>query len=386
MGFTSNRDHSIQTNSAFAARENNLDFVRLGLAILVVFSHSFPLGGGDERLEPMMKLSHGQTTLGTIAVDLFFVISGFLITNSFLRSNSVWSYLKKRVARIYPGFVVCMLFCALVVVPLSGAHFAQKTLAMRGLSFGGRTLFLQLPSTVGAFRGNSNTSIDGSVWSISYEFYCYLGVALLGLCGSLRRRRTVALLFLSSLIFLAGFLFLAISPAHVHSYFWQRTALRFPLVPIYLAGMVFFLYREQIPHRNWLAAVAASLLGISCFLPGSWFLIFPIAGTYLVFWFGFHPSIRLRKASRFGDFSYGAYLYAFPIQQLIVQKCGHLLNPELLFLIATPAALMAGVLSWYGVERWFLSPGRKHRIDRPILPPGSTAEAEEAATPALAGR
>ena len=128
--------------TVFDSRENNLDFVRLSLAVLVIFSHSFPLGNRTEHLEPVVRLTHGQSTAGVIAVDAFFIISGFLITNSFLRSRSVWDYFRKRIARIYPGFLACMLVCALIVAPLAGAASPYKHLVPRMVNFLGRALCL----------------------------------------------------------------------------------------------------------------------------------------------------------------------------------------------------------------------------------------------------
>ena len=84
-------------------KNNNFDFLRLALAVLVIFSHAFPLGAGSEIHEPLRVLTHGQMTLGGFAVDLFFVMSGFLIAGSAERSRNLGSFLKKRVARIYSG-------------------------------------------------------------------------------------------------------------------------------------------------------------------------------------------------------------------------------------------------------------------------------------------
>ncbi len=183
-----------QMKAFFDNRENNLDFLRLFFAVLVIFSHGFPLGVGKEAAEPMSRLSGGQTTLGTVAVDSFFIISGFLITHSYLRSRSVGNYFKKRVERIYPGFIVCMLICALVVVPLAGAASPFPHFFSRALNFAAATSLLREFSYQHAFTANPNGAINGSVWSISYEFACYIAVAMLGVVGALRRRRLLSIL------------------------------------------------------------------------------------------------------------------------------------------------------------------------------------------------
>jgi peptidoglycan/LPS O-acetylase OafA/YrhL len=352
--------------SAFESRENNLDFVRLVLAILVILSHSWSIGTGDSVLEPMTRLSHGQATFGTIAVHAFFIISGFLITNSFLRSRSLWTYLKKRVARIYPGFIVCMVVCASVVVPLSGARLLPDRLAPRLISFVGRTLALHRFTHTIAFAGSPNSAINDSVWSIPDEFYCYLLVAVIGLVGVLRKRYFVEIMFFASLVSIEVVSFMAGSQKLITNVSLDRW-FHFQSCAMLLAGMLFFLLRDKIPHKNSLAVASVLVLAIASQVPHAWYLAFAFAGTYLVFWFAFHPRISLHHAALYGDFSYGIYLYAFPIQQLITLAMGSRLNPYLLFLMSTPASLLAAVLSWYGVERWFLASGRRHGRDAPIL-------------------
>jgi peptidoglycan/LPS O-acetylase OafA/YrhL len=131
---------------------------------------------------------------------------------------------------------------------------------------------------------------------------------------------------------------------------------------------VFYLYRERIPHSNIWAIVAVLVLVVSCFVPYTWVLCFPLAGTYLIFWFAFHPRVDIHHFAQYGDFSYGTYLYAFVVQQLIVQALGHTVRPFTLFLLATPPSIIMGILSWYGVERWFLGARRRRGMDAPILP------------------
>src|ERR1700722_19521297 len=104
-------------------RENNFDFMRLSLAVLVIYSHGYALGLGSEDSEPFIRFTGGQVSGGVIAVNAFFVMSGFLITASAERSRGVGSFLQKRVARIYPAFVVAALLTATFVIPLSGGRF-----------------------------------------------------------------------------------------------------------------------------------------------------------------------------------------------------------------------------------------------------------------------
>src|ERR1700723_1053671 len=124
-------------------KENNFDFLRLALAVLVIFSHSFPLGAGSEMHEPLRVLTHGQMTFGAFAVDLFFVMSGFLIAGSAERSRSLRLFLKKRVERIYPAFLVCTVLMVLVVLPLSGGVLAEAGWSTRLMDFTTQTLRLQ---------------------------------------------------------------------------------------------------------------------------------------------------------------------------------------------------------------------------------------------------
>ena len=141
--------------TAFDQRENNFDFIRLFLAVLVIFSHSYPLGTGSELAGADFNiLTKGQVTGGHLAVDLFFIISGFLITASFERSKSIATYLKKRFLRIYPGFVVAMLFGLVIVLPASGGHLAAISPMSRVSDFALQTIRLQEFHHAGAFPNN----------------------------------------------------------------------------------------------------------------------------------------------------------------------------------------------------------------------------------------
>jgi len=347
-------------------KENNFDFLRLALAVLVIFSHSFPLGAGSEIHEPLRVLTRGQMTLGEFAVDLFFVMSGFMIAGSAERSRNIGLYLKKRVVRIYPAFVVCAVLMALVVLPVSGGAFGQAHWPARLMDFVLQTLRLREFHVQGAFEHNPYPGVlNGSVWSIQYEFWCYLGVALMAAAGLLKGKRRgwalagfVAALAISVAFQTQGWILGGKFAGEVLGppQLWAR------LLPYYLAGVVLYLFRDRVRLHAWGAVLAVVALLAACWVHAGWTAVFPVAGTYLVFYVAFARWIPLQRVGRFGDFSYGTYLFAFPIEQLLMMKFGHAVAPWMLFALATPLTLLAAVVSWYAVERRFLRPERRKEI------------------------
>ena len=334
-------------------RLNNIDFLRLALALLVVFSHSFTLTQGSDAAEPFLRLTRGQATGGHIAVDSFFILSGFLITASFQRSSSAQSFLKKRIARIYPGFMAVTVVTALCFVPFGGGHVEGRGLLGKAALVVVNIVRLKDIKTLGAFAGNPFPHVvNFSLWTVSYEFLCYLGVAVLGLTMVLRRRWALAVLFGASMVvslLYAHFQWTSPHslPAVLFGYpqFWAR------LIPMYLAGVVFYLYRDSIRLHRRGAILSLLAMAVACIIPLGYTFLFPLFGTYLLMYLAFWQRVPLHRIMRFGDLSYGTYLYAFPIQQLVVQHLGLRNSPVRLFATATPLVLAAAAISWFVVER-----------------------------------
>lgn len=356
---------------------NNFDFLRLALAILVIASHSYALGVGSEVREPLRLWTRGQMTFGALAVDGFFIMSGLLIASSAERSLSMKEFFRKRVARIYPAFIVCAILTVLLVKPLAGAGLTAGTPLSRIVDVVQQTLRLREFHYTHAFAVNPFPGeMNGSIWSIQYEFWCYIGVALLVSAGLLRLRLLVLILFLA--LVLVGVL-AQVQDWQPHGG-WMISLLGLPqfwarLAPLYLAGVVFYLYRDRIRLRLTGACVAVVALVLACFWSYGWSAVFPFAGTYLIFYLAYVPQSRLQQFGRFGDLSYGTYLYAFPVQQLLVHAAGHSMAPWLLFVTATPLTLVLAAGSWYGVERRFLGAGR--RKETPVHAVEKEAHASE---------
>ncbi|WP_373651999.1 acyltransferase family protein [Schlesneria sp. DSM 10557] len=345
--------------------KNNLDFCRFWLAVLVIFSHSYALAEGHEENEPLGLFTHGQLNSGPFAVCGFFIISGFLITHSWLRSKSAVDYLKKRAFRIYPGFIVVVLLGVFVIAPFvsENLHFGVKRLLTIPISL----LALRNVDLREAFVNNPYPgTMNGSLWSIPYEFKCYLAVMAIGAAGMLTRRRgLVPWLFLVTLIAGALYPFFPV-PALDKGPFaaivgsaeaWSR------VFPYFIAGLAFYVYRKSIPFSTPLFVASVIAFVAASFAPPAGRFVFPFAITYALFWFSFHPAIHFENWSRYGDFSYGIYLYAFPIQQLIALSMPGV-SAITMFFIATPLSILAGAISWHLVEKHFLK--MKHRPAKPV--------------------
>jgi peptidoglycan/LPS O-acetylase OafA/YrhL len=351
------------------ARRNNFDFTRLALAIAVIYSHAYVLTGGAEHGEIFHRLSGGVLEAGVLAVNGFFVISGFLIAASWERSSSVFSYLRKRIYRIYPGFIVAWLFGVFVVAPL-----VAEVLRYDGVwkQLAGLVLLNRM-EPAGAFEANPYPGvINGSLWTISYEFRCYQLVMALGLTGILRRRGVVLGLTIGSLLLYVGSGYVqlpAVSGAMATVFGLPDRLLR--LLTFFLVGVCF--YKWQVKFSGGLAAAALAASALALLHPTLVTAVLPIGFSYALLWFCFCSRVRLQGWGKYGDFSYGTYLYAFPIQQLLVYWTGNSWSPLLHFAVALPLSVLAGVLSWHAVERHFLVRARKSAERVPAGGPGAVS-------------
>jgi len=289
---------------------NNMGLLRVVLALLVIVSHSFELIGG--RSSELLVRMFGTMTFGEVAVDGFFLLSGYLIAKSYVHSRSVGSYLRRRVLRIYPGYVVSYCLCLLIVAPLSGATPITLSLLelVKRLV---RLMLLEPPAIDGAFTGLLVPQLNVSMWTISYEFRCYLLVVVVGLIGLFKNRKVLlGLVAMLAMLQIAG-LQLSLE-YHLEELLGKPTNL-LRLGFLFFAGSLFYVFKNKIRYSKQRAAIAAILLAACMFLPRFAEVGFAIFGGYLLFWLAFHcrPTLYSRFDSR-TDLSYGVYLYAYPIQ------------------------------------------------------------------------
>lgn len=340
--------------TAFNPRQNAIGFLRFFFAALVVFSHSFPLGGFAT--EPLWRFSRGQEHFGTIAVMCFFIVSGFLITRSRASAKTTADYLWHRFLRIMPGFWACLLVTAVLFAPL--AYWLEHG-ALRGVSalYDGPVLTYLKANWRLTIRIHNigdllqhlpmKGAINGSLWTLDYEFRCYLCIAVLGLFGWIMRLRMLTLAI--TLLLYGVHIRVGANPealARLVPHFADVVALKLALY--FFVGATFFLYKEYVPMNAWLAATALLLAGYGLYA-GCFRVTGPLCLSYVVLYTACR--LPITDFDRRGDFSYGLYLYAFPVQQLLslagIPRVGYL--PYFLCSLSLSAGF--GMLSYFMIEK-----------------------------------
>jgi peptidoglycan/LPS O-acetylase OafA/YrhL len=352
--------------AALAERQDNFLLLRLIASSMVLFGHSYVLSGspGPGDFVARANLGPGIYT-GSLAVDVFFIISGFLIAGSYVNHGNLESFVRARFLRLMPAYAVCMIVSALVFGPLLStlgvrAYFRDPTT----YSYITRNLRLAADlqwSLPGVFAKNPYTGVwNGSIWSLPAEVNMYLWVAVLGLATVLKRR-------ILATVILAGCLVLG-----------QTFPAELPFVPIgvfvrpaafFTAGMLCYVQRDAIPVRTeiFLTLIVACVVTHQVpALRAAFDFVFAPALVYGVMWFAYRP--RLGFYNRFGDYSYGVYLWGFPMQQLVTSAFGRPISPLLNLSLAYPLTLILAFASWHLVEKRTLRwRGRARTFEPPVV-------------------
>lgn len=341
---------------------NNIGLIRLLLACAVIVSHSWVMIADRSSDAPLWHLLH-RVDLGVIAVDGFFIISGYLITQSYVRCADWRLFFWRRAARILPGFIVAYLISVLIVAPLLGGQPWREIGATLA-----RMLFLTQPPSYNGllhaypdFHGVSTPLLNGSMWTIAYEARCYVFVGLLGALGVLRRQRRVTLVgfgvsILGACAAVPGVAWRlnAISPPGYGEVVFGDIASNIRFLNAFCAGMMMFACDETIRRLLTLQrALLAGLLflGVVAFFPSFTEMALIWIGAVLLHGLAFRVNLAsLQRINASWDISYGTYLYAFPIQ-LGLRWAVPINDPWTLIAVCLPISLLMGVASWYLVER-----------------------------------
>ncbi|MGN8273975.1 acyltransferase family protein [Pseudomonas sp. SMN5] len=337
-------------------KDNNLNLLRLIAALMVLYAHSFDFYGGSA---PVFL---GLTPYGGLGIDIFFIISGYLIVKSWDSSPSIINFLSKRSLRIFPALIVVVLISMLVLGPIAttlsiGEYFAHPQF-MSYLKNIILSPVFYLPGVLEHARVPN--AVNGSLWSLPVEFFMYLIVMGLGIL--FRGGRWVYAVATGSFMLVVIFWCWAGAPPTVI----YGTDVR----NIFLTGIYFLI---GACYAKWRLERGFSLSGV-CVLVMATILLAPysaiskfllwLALPYIVLAYGLSHSRLGSWINRLGDCSYGVYIYAFPVQQFVLLKFPTISYP--LYLASTVViTLLLGYVSWHFIEKHSLKFKPKDKSRRP---------------------
>jgi peptidoglycan/LPS O-acetylase OafA/YrhL len=322
-------------------RDNNFQLVRLFAATFVVVFHSFALTGRWTQ-EPLWRVMP-ETNFGALGVKIFFVVSGFLVTQSWLSRRAAAPFVAARVLRIYPALVAATLLTVALAGASSALPWPQFLSDPQTVDYAWRValgwdMVYRLP---GAFPGNPFPhDVNGSLWTLPIELRLYVVLLVAGLVGILAR----------------PWAWLARVAALVVAFAWRPEW--FPLSPndkvvrelalLFGLGSLAYAWRTKIPVSLAGAVAAIALVAVNPAGIARGALFAPLL-AYVVLVIAYHPRLQWHAFNRVGDYSYGLYVYSFPLQQTLMQRFPSL-EPAELFACSLPLGLAVAALSWHALE------------------------------------
>ncbi len=335
-------------------RNNNLDLIRFIAAMMVIFSHAFPLSlgvrGGKDYLS---MITRSQISFGGLAVSIFFFYGGFLICKSAHRLQSAKKYFKARMIRIFPSLVVVIVCTTFLIGPilsvLSIREYFTNPFTYQYLLNSILILVHDLP---GVFENNIyGTTVNGSLWTLPVEFVGYI------LCFFMMKMNLLKSKYLKWIVPIFILVHITISylssSQTLVSSVWTATAMFF-------IGMLYDIYQDKICLSKRIVIINIILLLFSIWLK-ILNITMPFFLSYILIYLGYGTNIKFSNFARYGEISYGIYLCGFPIQQIVCERFGGSMNPIVNAAISIPLAIICGFLLHRYIEKPILNIVNKNK-------------------------
>ena len=338
---------SAPLSSFTQGKNNNFNLIRIIAALAVLVSHSFSLLLQPEPFGQSLGMS-----MGSIAVDIFFVASGFLVAGSLLARQSVSEYVLARVLRIYPALIVMLVLTVFVLgavftsVPLDAYYTNGQVYSylMRCLTLiSGVAYYLPGVFESNPFKG----AVNGSLWTLVYEIKMYIFLALFWLVSALTKKNRTKMfnaLMIASAVLALGVVFFR------HFYLKDDShAVR--LFFMFFSGAAYWVLKDRIrlstPLFLFLLCASAFSLLMS---QDAFFIVYQLGVAYALFYIAYVPAGAIRQYNALGDYSYGVYIYAFPVQQAVVALFPGI-SVAAMMAMSAAVTLMLAILSWHVIEK-----------------------------------
>lgn len=297
-------------SNAMTNKSNNLQIIKFLAALLVIWSHAYALVGQDDLV---CLISRGKQTGGMLAVAVFFFTGGLLIAKSAEKSHNAMAYFKKRCIRIFPLLMIVVVCCTFVLGPimtsLSIKEYFTNPGTYRYLLNGILVLQHNLP---GVFEANPVfATVNGSLWTLPVEFLCYIACWILYKLGFFEKKRIPFIFAFYLLLSISGYAITNKMPTF---------ALLFSVVQpcyMFLLGICVYVFRDRIILDKRIFAFTV-ICFCACMFLGVGTLAVWTFYPYICLFLAYMPKQVHRAISKVGNYSYGIYLCAYPIQQTIL--------------------------------------------------------------------
>jgi len=337
-------------------RRNGFDGLRLFAAWLVLLNHSYPLTGSKDTdfITQLLRID----TSGGLAVCIFFSISGYLVGKSLIESRNIFEFLKRRFFRVYPALAVVVILSVFVLGPIISTlsineYFLNSKSWLYLKTMSGFNIKYDLPMV---FINNPASGVNGSLWSLSIELKCYVLLAIIGIIPISLRIKATILLFYFTLAFLIR---PQVNQDNINlsllglNYYFSKYGM------IFFIGVFISSFFNNLNNRIWMVVGSFTVISFifSIIFPNDKLspLIYCYSLAITTIWIGSIVPIISVYSRKYGDVSYGVYLYSFPIQQLLTHFNIHDNGIIIYIGMATLITLALAIASWHWVEKPCLS-------------------------------
>ncbi|MCP1103856.1 acyltransferase [Serratia nevei] len=304
------------TIGQFIKRENNnLDLIRILCAYFVIYAHAFVLSPAEGSNDILYKITLlGHVSFGGLAVKTFFLISGLLVTHSLLTNGRIINYIGSRFLRVFPAYAVTVVVSALIIGPwLSTLSLSDYFSSNEVWSYVVKTLKFDVQYTLpGVFSGNATNAVNGSLWTIPLEVKAYSYLLLIYLASlAFGPYKKLFIAFISIVILVEPF-----TPLKGHLIAKSDSPTLYLLYPFFAIGCLLAILKDRVTTRGLLATAVIALLAFFIIDDenGKTALFYVFASLLLLYC---ASTSYLKRLKIKNDISYGIYLWAFPIQQVI---------------------------------------------------------------------